>query len=137
MFFLNNSFRIIKLWLVIVQSMALPSIVLSQEAVTRNGSTPPMACWFWGEDEFTPGGYKKYIDQYEKYSSIGIITASLRTQGELTDDKVIRQIQAAANYAREKEMGLVMDLDIRLARAEFKKGTLKIFRKSYYCVNFR
>lgn len=121
MFLFNNSFRIIKLWLVIVQSMALSGIVLSQDAITRNSSSPPMACWFWGEEEFTPDGYKKYIDRYEKYSSIGIITASLRTQGELTDDKVIRQIQAAANYAREREIGLVMDLDIRLARAEFKK----------------
>ncbi len=111
----------IKLWLILIQSTVLSGVTLCQEAVPHHGNRPPMACWFWEAEEFAPDGYKKYIDCYEKYSSVGIITASLRTIGELTDDKVIHQIQDAANYAREKGMGLVMDLDIRLARAEFKK----------------
>ena len=81
---------------------------------------PSIACWFWMDKEFASGGYKKFIDLYEKHSNVGLITASLRFPGELTDPAVHQQIKAAAEYAKSKGMGLVMDLDVRLAREKFK-----------------
>lgn len=114
-----NPYRLIKLGLIFCLNSYLP-VGLGQETVST-GSWLPMACWFWGVDEFKPDGYKPFIDQYEKYSATGVLTASLRSSGELTDENVVRQIRDAAQYAQEKGLGLVMDLDIRLARAEFRK----------------
>lgn len=83
---------------------------------------PSMACWFWMDKEFSPEGYKQFIDLYEKHSNVGIITASLRFPGELTDPDVYQKIKKAAEYSRSKGMGLVMDLDVRLAREKFKNS---------------
>ncbi len=84
-------------------------------------SWPLIACWFWTDEEFKPEGYKRVIDLYEKHTSAGLLTTSLRHPGELKDNDVHDQIQAASEYAREKGIGLVMDLDVRLARETFKK----------------
>lgn len=81
---------------------------------------PSIACWFWMNEEFAPGGYKRFIDLYDKHSNIGLITASLRFPGELTDPTVHQRIKEAAEYSNSKGMGLIMDLDVRLARDKFK-----------------
>jgi len=82
-------------------------------------SLPPIACWFWTDKEFTGDGFKTFIHRYGEHSSIGLITASLRHPGELTDPAVRDRIGRAARYAEAHGMGLVMDLDVRLARASF------------------
>ncbi|MEO6949384.1 MAG: hypothetical protein ABI123_07140, partial [Ginsengibacter sp.] len=84
-------------------------------------SWPSIGCWFWTNDDLKPGGYKSYIDLYEKYSSIGLLTTSLRCPGELTDPIIHDQIKEASEYARKKGIGIVMDLDVRAAREKFKE----------------
>lgn len=81
---------------------------------------PSIACWFWMDKEFSSEGYKQFIDLYEQHSNVGLITASLRFPGELTDPAVYQKIKKAAEYSRSKGMGMVMDLDVRLAREKFK-----------------
>src|SRR5690606_28133867 len=78
-----------------------------------------IGCWFWFKEEFEAEGYKKYIDLFEKHSPFKLLTASLRHAGDLTDPKVHNQIKAASQYAKSKGIGIVMDLDVRLARDSF------------------
>jgi hypothetical protein len=90
---------------------------LEQNVVKK--SWPGIGCWFWTAEEFRPDGYKRFLDLHEKYSGFALLTTSIRHPVEVTDPKVHDQIKAAANYARERGMDIVMDLDVRLARQEF------------------
>lgn len=83
-------------------------------------SWPGIGCWFWSEEEFKPEGYKRFLDLHEKHSGFGLLTTSIRYPVEVTDPKVHDQIKAAAEYARQRGMGVVMDLDVRLARQAFQ-----------------
>lgn len=86
------------------------------------GVWPVIGCWFWGDAEFEPEGYKSFLDLAAAHTSYNLLTTSLRAdKGELTDVKVHDQILAAARYARQRGMGVVMDLDVRLARSAFRR----------------
>jgi len=91
----------------------------NQEHNAVTTSWPGIGCWFWSAEEFKAGGYKRFIDLYEKHSAFGLLTTSIRYPVEVTDPKVHDQIKAAAEYAREHGMAIVMDLDVRLARQAF------------------
>ena len=93
----------------------------NQEQNAVKTSWPSIGCWFWTEEDFKPEGYKRFIDLHEKHSPFGLLTTSLRYPGELTDPAVHDQIRAASEYAKRKGMGIVMDLDLRLARGAFKE----------------
>lgn len=83
---------------------------------------PVIGCWFWRESEFAPDGYRPYLDLVAKHATYNLLTTSLRVaKRELTDDDVHAQIQAAAAYARQRGIGVVMDLDVRLARTAFRQ----------------
>ncbi len=82
-------------------------------------SWPGIGCWFWTAEEFKPEGYRRFLDLHEQHSDFGLLTTSIRHPVEVTDPKVHDQIRAAAIYARERGMELVMDLDVRLARTAF------------------
>lgn len=82
---------------------------------------PVQACWFWGEEEFNPGGYKTFIDQASIHSPYNLLSASVRLFGrEVTSDAVHNQIKLAAEYANEHGIGLIADLDVRAARRAFE-----------------
>lgn len=84
---------------------------------------PQLGCWFWTETEFEPAGYQPFLDLAARHSGFGYLTTSLRVpQREVTDDAVRDQIGRAAAAAREQGIGLVMDLDVRLARAAFRQA---------------
>ncbi len=91
-----------------------------QDSNVIKTSWPSIGCWFWIQDEFEGEGYKQFIDLHEKYSSFTLLTTSLRYPGDLTDPALHDRIKAASLYARSKDMALVMDLDIRLARDSFR-----------------
>ena len=90
-----------------------------QERNAIKESWPGIGCWFWTAEEFQPEGYKRFLDLHAKHSGLGLLTTSIRHPVEVTDPKVHDQIKAAAAYARERGMGIVMDLDVRLARQAF------------------
>ncbi|MEW6235977.1 MAG: hypothetical protein AB1656_11360 [Candidatus Omnitrophota bacterium] len=83
---------------------------------------PQLGCWFWQDREFEPLGYKEFLDVISTHSSYAYLTTSLRAPlKEVTDDETYSHIKAAAVYARERGVSLVMDLDVRLARRAFQK----------------
>ncbi len=86
------------------------------------GLPPDLGCWFWGEREFAGDGWRAYLDEMAAHSPFGLLTTSLRyPEVEVTDPAVRDRIAAAAEYARGLGIGLVMDLDVRLARREFQR----------------
>ena len=82
---------------------------------------PVQASWFWGEEEFSPDGYKTFIDTICLHSPFNLISASVRQFGrETTSDAVHKQMKLAAEYAAKKGISLVADLDVRTARRAFE-----------------
>jgi hypothetical protein len=82
---------------------------------------PVLATWGWSEPEFAPEGYRPFIDQAARHAGYNLLTTTLRIpQKELTDDDVHAHIQRGATYARTRGLALVVDLDVRLARAAFQ-----------------
>ena len=92
-----------------------------QEQNVIKTSWPGIGCWFWSEEEFKPEGYKRFLDLHAKHSAFRFLTTSIRHPVEVTDPEVHDQIKAAAEYARGLGMGIVMDLDVRLARGAFER----------------
>ncbi len=84
-------------------------------------SWPSIGCWFWSKEEFQPEGFKRFVDLQKAYTPFTLLTTSLRYPGELTDAKIHDQIKAGSEYAKKNGFGIVMDLDVRLAREEFYK----------------
>jgi hypothetical protein len=96
--------------------VALPN----QEHNVIQTSWPGIGLWAWAAEEFKPDGYKRFLDRYERHSGFGLLTTTIRYPVEVTDPKVHDQIKAAVAYARARGMGIVMDLDVRLARQAFQ-----------------
>ena len=87
------------------------------------GVLPVLGCWFWQEPEFAPDGFRDFIDLVSVHAPYNLLTTSLRIpEKEVTDDDVVAQIDAAARYAEERGVPLVMDLDVRLARRAFAEA---------------
>lgn len=91
-------------------------------AVSGSGEVRPgIGCWFWTTREFEAEGYRPFLDQAARFSNFGLLTTSLRAPVEVTDPAVHDQIRRAAEQARGMGMALVLDLDVRLARAAFRE----------------
>ena len=87
-----------------------------------NRVMPGLACWFWSENEFTPTGYKHFLDTMSIHSPYNILAASIRLRNrEVTSKAVHDQIKKAAEYATTRGLNLVADLDVRCARLAFKE----------------
>jgi hypothetical protein len=84
-------------------------------------SWPSIGCWFWTAEEFKPDGYKRFLDLHAVHSPFSLLTTSLRFPGELNEKTVHDQLKLGTDYARSKGIGIVMDLDVRLAREDFRK----------------
>jgi hypothetical protein len=86
-----------------------------------NNVMPVLACWFWTEKEFMPGGYKTFIDQSVLHSPYNLLCASIRLPGrETTTEAVHNQLKLAARYAAAHGIPLIADLDVRTARRAFE-----------------
>ena len=83
-------------------------------------AAPAFGCWFWSAAEFEPEGYRPFLDLVKQHAAYERLTTSLRVAGhEVTEAATHDQIRRAAEYAERSGMKLVMDLDVRLARAAF------------------
>ena len=84
---------------------------------------PAFGCWFWSAAEFEPEGYRPFLDLVSRHGGFDRLTTSLRVAGhEVTEAATHDQIRRAADYADRRGMKLVMDLDVRLARAVFLRA---------------
>ncbi|MCX5759449.1 MAG: hypothetical protein NTU83_13275, partial [Candidatus Hydrogenedentes bacterium] len=84
---------------------------------------PALGCWFWHEEDLKDRHYRDYVDVVAQHTGFTLLTTSLRiSQGELTDDVIHDNIVDASEYARQFGIGVVMDLDVRLAREAFQRA---------------
>ena len=91
----------------------------NQEHNAIKTSWPGIGCWFWTAEEFKPESYKRFLDQHAKYSAFQLLTTSIRYPADVTDPKVHNQIKAAAEYAQDLGLGLVVELSPIFARSAF------------------
>jgi hypothetical protein len=103
-----------------VASASLMAAVDAPVRLPQTDAPPSMGCWFWSAQEFEPQGYEDFLDLYAEHTGFDLLTTSIRHPVEVTDKAVHDQIKGAAEYARAKGMGIVMDLDVRLARQAFQ-----------------
>ena len=96
-------------------------------------SMPGVGCWFWVEQELKPDGYKPFIDLYARHTNFRLLTTSMRNNRWVDDPAVYEKVKAAADYARENDMGIVFDLDVRHARNLFGISILMSSRNWYEC----
>lgn len=102
---------------------AYSELASSDEVSIRlsNKYMPVIGAWFWGEEEFSPDGYKSFIDYAKIHSPYNLLTTSLRVAGkEITDVDVRKQIKLAVEYAGENGIQMAVDFDVRLARRAFE-----------------
>jgi hypothetical protein len=90
-----------------------------QEQNAVKTSWPAIGCWFPLEDDFKPGGYKRFLDLYAKHSPFKYLTTSARTPIDLADPKTHDQIKKAAEYAQSLGIELVYELSVPFARQKF------------------
>jgi len=82
---------------------------------------PVIGAWFWGEEQFKPDGYKRFIDHVSRHSSYNLLTTAIRVAGrDITDIDVHNQVKQAVIYARERGIKIAVDLDPRLACRKFE-----------------
>ncbi|MCX6872692.1 MAG: hypothetical protein NTW21_02635 [Verrucomicrobia bacterium] len=79
-----------------------------------NSLPPEVACWFWGEADFKPGGYKEKLDFFGQHTSFTLLTASFRAgrREPLTDPAVFEQVKQAVVYARSKGIGIAPEFSM-------------------------
>jgi hypothetical protein len=113
--------------MVLMAAGAVPSATAcdpTAQAPTRlpDSALPQIGCWFWTEAEFKPEGWRPFLDMAAEHTAWTLLTTSVRIPKlEVTDADVHARIKAASEYARRRGMGVVMDLDVRLARAAFQR----------------
>jgi len=109
-----------------VAAVAVASVAVASEperAALRApaGHLPCIVQGVWGDGDFGAGKYRRVIDVWAQHAPYDLIVMTTRAKKELTDDEVYRQVQEAAAYARQKGMGMAMNLDVRLARSAFRE----------------
>ncbi len=86
---------------------------LSAQRVPPNllpGRLPPeIYAWFWSEgQEFTPGGYRQFIDRVADHSNFNLLTTSLRAPArEITLSDTHEQVKRAVEYAHSRGIRIV------------------------------
>jgi hypothetical protein len=75
---------------------------------------PVLGVWFWSEENLLPDGFKKPIDQASMHSPYNLLIPFLRfPDKEVVDDEIYKQVKLAADYAADRNLALVPDLDVR------------------------
>ena len=123
--FMKTTNRIKTVLFIFIASLGFNSFIFAGETRISHrlpeNVLPCLGCWFWHEHDFEEEGYKDFVDLVSQHSPYNFLTASLRVPlRELTDAKVHSQIKAAAIYAKNQGVSVVMDLDTRLARRAFQ-----------------
>lgn len=87
-----------------------------------DGVQPTIGAWFCSDDFLQPDGYKAYVDLFADHSPYDLLTTSFRVnQREVTEPEFHDQVKRAVAYANERGLDIALDLDVRLAREEFRR----------------
>ena len=82
---------------------------------------PVIGAWFWKDEVLQPDGYKPFLDAAAAHSPYSLLTTSLRvSKGEITDPLIRGQLGKALRYATGLGLKMALDLDVRLARRDFR-----------------
>lgn len=82
---------------------------------------PVIGVWNWHPGTLEPDGFKSTIDKASMNSPFNLLIPFLRFHDKEVSDEVIhKQVKLAAEYAVEKNMALVPDIDVRSARRAFQ-----------------
>jgi hypothetical protein len=75
------------------------------------GIPPTIGCWFWNAVDGEPENYKPFLDTVALHSPYTLLTTSMRIASRRFTDKDVREAaRAAAVYARERGIGIVLEL---------------------------
>lgn len=82
---------------------------------------PVIGVWNWHPGTLEPDGFKSTIDRASMHSPFNLLIPFLRfPDKEVSDDVILNQVKLAAEYAVEKNIALVPDIDVRSARRAFQ-----------------
>ncbi len=100
-------------------------LTLSAHATTPapGAGTPPpaLACYFVHEPDLEPAVHQAFLERAAAGGHFTHLTTSLRlAEGELTDASIHTAIRSITEHATAFGLGIVMDLDVRLAREAFQ-----------------
>ncbi len=85
-----------------------------------NQFMPVIGVWVWNERQLIQDGYKEEIDKAASHSPFNMLILFLRfPDREVIQDEIHQQVKKAAEYAAERNISLIADLDIREARRAF------------------
>jgi hypothetical protein len=86
------------------------------------GTSPPaLACYFVHEPDLDSAVHQAFLERTATGGRFTHLTTSLRlAQGELTDKPIHEAIRSIAERGAALGLGIVMDLDVRLARDAFQ-----------------
>ncbi len=102
--------------------MLLSSLALFAGAVLPAVVPPALGCYFVHQEDLDPSTARAYLDLVAAHSGFTHLTTSMRIpKGELTDEFIHEAIRGIAEYAATLHIGIVMDLDVRLAREAFRR----------------
>lgn len=91
------------------------------DAAVFADEAPRLGCWFLGDAEmFTDEGADAFLTSIAETGSFNLLSTSTRYDVEVTDPKIHDFFKRAAENAQSKGLGLLLDLDIRMARRAFE-----------------
>jgi len=87
------------------------------------GRVPVIGAWFPQESEMRdPQGYRDFIDATAKHSHYTLLTTTMRNPGrQMVDAYVHDWFKRATAYAKERGMGIALELDPRHSMVAFRK----------------
>lgn len=93
-------------------------------AIRLPANVPPViAVWDWRTVADGPEGYEAHIEMMARHSGINVLITPFGAAGkQVTDQDVHDQLGRIAKYASRFGIGIVMSLDVRLARQAFRRA---------------
>ena len=84
---------------------------------------PVIGAWFPQENEMKdPDGYRDFLDAAAEHSHYTILSTTMRNKGrQMVDPYVHDWFKRAAQYAKDRGMGIVLEMDPRHSISAFKK----------------
>ena len=92
-------------------------------SIRLSSAVPVIGAWFPQENEMaSPDGYRDFLDAAAEHSPYTLLTTTMRNrQRQMVDEYVHDWFKRAAGYAKDRGMGVVLELDVRHSVPAFMK----------------
>src|ERR1019366_5439962 len=99
------------LWADTAGSEKTAALAIRGKGAIPAGTPPTLGCWFWNAVDGEPENYRPFLDTVALHSPYTLLTTSMRIASRRFTDKDVREAaRAAAAYARERGIGIVLEL---------------------------